>query len=190
MKTELTTIQILGLSLLPISMAIFFFVPHTRSTFQGAAFLNYPIATIYFLLSFADRPKNTNVFKAAQPKFNWHIVLSLMMISCFTLNKDMHLFALTPLWLKIFLPISLFAFIFSAYKGYLPNWASKLISFILGMALLLFAYYAIVLLPYTPIAFIGLILLGLSIHLVIPAVLVVAALIVSFKVKYVNTNPK
>ena len=158
MKTKLTPIQFLGLCLLPVSMAIFHYVPHTRGTLEGAALLNYPIAIIYFLLSFADRPKNSKLFKTGQPKLNWHICLSLMMVSCFTLNKDMHIFAVTPIWIQWFLPLTLFSFILVAYKNNIPIWISKAASFLLGMGIILYTYYAIVLLPLLPVAFIGLIL--------------------------------
>ncbi|MGQ1784161.1 XrtN system VIT domain-containing protein [Saccharicrinis sp. GN24d3] len=190
MKTKLTPIQILGLCLMPVSMTVFYFVPHTRETLQGAALLNYPIAMVYFLLSFADRPKDSSIFKSPMPKLNWHIVLSLMMVSCFTLNKDIHIFAITPVWLKIALPLTLFAFIFIGYTGEIPQWAGKMVSFFTGLGLLIFAYYAIVLLPFSPLAIIGLVLLGLSIHLLVPIFLLTWGLIATFKVKYHNAHPK
>ncbi len=190
MKTKLTHIQILGICLLPVTMVIFHLVPHSRSTMEGAALLNYPIAIVYFLLSFADRPKNTKLFKAGQPRLNVHIFLSLMLISCFTLNKDIHIFAITPTWLKIFLPIALSAFIVTGYKGYLPKLISNLSSLIVGIGILVYLYYAFVLMPFSPFALLGIFLIGLSFHLLIPALLVTYSLIATFKSKYVNANRK
>ncbi|WP_066629042.1 XrtN system VIT domain-containing protein [Labilibacter marinus] len=190
MKTKLTPIQILGFCLLAISMVIFHYVPNTRSTLEGAALLNYPIGIVYFLLSFADRPKGAKLFKKGLRKLNWHIVLSLMMVSCFTLNKDIHVFAITPLWIKILLPITLFAFCLAAIDSTLKPWVKHATSFTLGIGLLLFGYYAIVLLPYTPIAFIGLILLGLSVHLLIPAMLIIWTLIITCRPRNFNINSK
>ncbi len=189
MKTKLSPIQILGLCLMPVSMIIYHYVPNSNGSLEGAALLNYPIAIIYMLISLADRPNNKSLFKAGIPKLNWHIFLSLMMISCFTLNKDIHVFASTPLWLQAILPVSLSTFILLSYPTQLPLWLKKLSSFILGIGILIFLYYTIALLPYTPLAFIGLVLLGISIHLIIPLLILLSSLITAFKTKFINAIP-
>jgi len=190
MKIKFTPIQILGLILLPISMAIYHFVPHTRGSLEGASLLNYFLSILYFLMSFADRPKRTNIFKLRRPRLNWHILLSLLLVSCFTLNKDMHVFALTPLWVQLFLIITLTSFLIVSIKGILPEWLIKTASFILGMGILMFLYYAIVLLPFSLIALLGLILLGISIHLMVPMMLVIVSLTSVLNKKCQNVRPK
>ncbi|TAJ14995.1 XrtN system VIT domain-containing protein [Marinilabiliaceae bacterium JC017] len=190
MKLKLTPIQIFGLCLLPVSMAIYHFVPQTRGSFEGAALANYPLAILYFFLSFADRPRGTNIFKLVRPKLNWHILLALMLVSCFTLNKDIHVFALTPSWVQLLLIGVLFSFLLVSVKGVLPAWLIKIASFLFGIGILIFLYYAIVLLPFSPIALLGLFLLGISIHLLVPLILVVVSVTCTFSRKCENAKPK
>ncbi|MCG8581174.1 MAG: XrtN system VIT domain-containing protein [Bacteroidales bacterium] len=188
MKTKLTNNQILGLILLPVSMVIYHYVPQTRGNLEGASLINFAIAIIYFFLSFADRPKGTNFFKFVRPRLNWHILLSLLLVSCFTLNKDMHVFALTPLWVKVLLVATLASFILIAMEGLIPGWLAKASSFVFGVGILLFIYYTIALVPLFPIAIIGLILLGISMHLLVPLILLIVSIASVFSTKCENAK--
>lgn len=157
-------------------MVIYHFVPQTRGTLEGAPLINYALAILYFFISFADRPEGTNVFKLVRPRLNWHILLSLLLVSCFTLNKDIHVFAPTPLWVKMVLFMILFSFLMVAMKGMIPEWMKKVNSFVFGAGILLILYYAVVLLPLFPIAIVGLFLLGISIHLVVPIIMLIVSI--------------
>jgi XrtN system VIT domain protein len=59
-----------------------------------------------------------------------------------------------------------------------------------GIGAVLFTYYAIVLLPTIPFAIIGLILLGISIHLVVPLIMVAMIIRCTVSAKCLNVNPK
>ncbi|WP_430817543.1 XrtN system VIT domain-containing protein [Carboxylicivirga sp. RSCT41] len=188
MKTVLTNTQIFGLILLPVSMVIYHYVPQSNGNLEGASLLIFAIAIIYFFLSFADRPKKTNFFMFVRPRLNWHILLSLLLVSCFTLNKDMHVFALTPLWVKVLLVATLTSFILIAMENLIPEWLKKTSSFVFGIGILLFIYYTVVLVPLIPIAIIGVILLGISIHLLVPLMLLIVSIVSVFNRKCKNAK--
>jgi len=190
MKIQLTPVQQIGLMLLAISMAIYYFVPQSNSSLEGMALINYAIAALYFFMSFGDWPTKTNFFRLVRPRINWHILMAILLVSCFTLNKDIHVFALTPMWLELFLIPVLFAFVFIAIGEELPWWLSVGLSFVSGLGSLVLVYYTIVLLPTIPIAVIGLILLGLSIHLVVPLIMVGMLIMCSVKPACVNARGK
>ncbi|TRX70757.1 XrtN system VIT domain-containing protein [Carboxylicivirga sp. M1479] len=190
MKTQLSPVQKIGLALLPMTMAIYHFVPESNSSLEGMALINYGIAALYFFISFGDWPKKTNLFRLVRPRINWHILMAILLVSCFSLNKDVHVFALTPLWLEVLLILVLFAFVFIAVNEQLPLWLSNSLSFITGIGILVLLYYTIVLLPTIPIAIIGLILLGLSIHLVVPFIMLVMLIQCVRKQSCINVRPK
>lgn len=190
MKIQLTPVQQIGMVLLPVTMVIYYFVPQSNSSLEGMALINYAIAVLYFFLSFGDWPTKTNFFRLVRPRINWHILMAILLVSCFSLNKDIHVFALTPLWLELFLIPLLFAFVLIAVNEELPWWQSVMLSFITGLGSLVLVYYTIVLLPTIPIAIIGLILLGLSIHLVVPFIMVGMLITCVVKESCVNARGK
>jgi XrtN system VIT domain protein len=182
MKLHFTLAQQVGLVLLPISMLIYSFVPQTQGILEGWSLVNYLLASAYFFISFLDKPENSNVFRLVRPRMNWHFLMALLLVSCFSLNKDIHVFAQAPLWLEILLVPILFAFVFIAYPHPLPNGIRNGLGFMAGFGALVLLYYAFVLLPTILFAVIGLVLLGISIHLVVPLIMVVML------VRYAATN--
>ncbi len=188
MKTKLSIIQIIGICLIPVSMTIYHFVPQTREAFEGSAMINYLIAILYLILSFGDRPKGATIFKPKIPRINLHIVLSLLFVSCFTLNKDIHVFALTPVWLQLILILVIAAFILISFKDSIHPTLTKTASFIHGLGIVIYLYYTIVLMHFFPFAIIGMILLGLSVHLLVPFILCIVSIHCSMSKKCINAN--
>ncbi len=176
MKTKLTLVQRIGLVLLPVSMLIYYWVPQTQGTLSGWSLINYMIAAGYFFISFLDKPTDTSIFSLKRPRINWHILLALLLVSCFTLNKDIHVFALTPRWLELVLIPMLFAFVMLASPDTLPGWLRSGTAFFAGLCSIVLVYYALVLLPAILFAVIGLVLLGISIHLAVPLIMLITLL--------------
>ncbi|WP_439185541.1 XrtN system VIT domain-containing protein [Carboxylicivirga taeanensis] len=185
MKIRLTLAQQIGLVLLPIAMLIYYWTPQTQGTLEGWSLVNYLLAGAYFFISFWDKPANTNVFRLIRPRMNWHLLMALLLVSCFSLNKDIHVFASAPLWLELLLVPILLAFVFIAYPHSLPQGLRKGLAFMAGFGSLVLVYYAFVLLPTMLIAVIGLVLLGISIHLLVPLIMVV----MSFRYAITNSYP-
>ncbi|MBS2212209.1 XrtN system VIT domain-containing protein [Carboxylicivirga mesophila] len=176
MKTKLTLAQQIGLTMMSLSMLIYYWVPQSQNTLNGWSLINYALAVAYFFISFFDKPANSNIFRLVRPRMNWHILLSLLLVSCFTLNKDVHVFAKAPLWLELGLIPLLIAFVLTAYPNALQNYMRKVLWFLSGVLFLIILYYSIVLLPTMLLAVFGLILLGISIHLAVPMIILITQL--------------
>ncbi len=188
MKTNLTHIQQLGIGLFIVSIFIYFLVPSSQLEFEGLSLINYALAGFYFLISFGDTKKGSKFYKLKIPKLNWHLTLAIMFISCFTLNKSIKIFSPAANWLNVFIVIILIAYIISAICLQIPSWARHLASLLLGFSIALYTYYTIALLPYSPIGVIGLFLLGISIHLLIPAFLLGTSISVALSKKHTNIS--
>lgn len=139
-----------------------------KESLQGLFVVNYGIVVVYFTLLLA-----TGRLRRGRDGLKLvFILLNLCLISCYSLNREMTVFDESTDWLSIVLILSCLNHLLFAYYHHLPRWVRNLSLFISGVSLFLFTYLSIYLLPTFPIGIIGLIAVGLSIHVFIPAFLV------------------
>lgn len=158
-----------GWLLIPISLLFFcipFFLPVNDNGF-GVFMLNYSLSltyTGYLLWNRRRRVEEHRVhYRSSQ--------LILFLISAFALNREITVFATSPFWLCCVLVGVCANYLVAALYDSLPRWAQVLNTFIMGVAFVLFAYYAVYVLPLYIISVVGLIALGISIHTFIPLLL-------------------
>jgi XrtN system VIT domain protein len=136
--------------------------------FEGNSlfFINYFVSLAYFISIIAT---NRPFFKFQKVDHRLYIIsLILFSISCFTLNYSFTLFATFSDWVVVYLVLFYSAFLSICFIEKIKGLFRTLIMFMLGAGLILLFYFIIYLAPIYIYGLIGLILLGLTIHLFIP----------------------
>jgi XrtN system VIT domain protein len=153
---------ITGLILILVSL-FFFCIPFMSSVAPdtGGLFMcNYLITVGYFIaLKVSKRLKKGN--QGLMPFF---LFLILLLISAYSLNRDMTVFETAVpwfAWLQIVLCANYIAF---AFFDRLSLWAQHVMTFVLGIAIVTFLYISIYLLPTYIISAAISFVLGISMH--------------------------
>ncbi len=163
-----------GIVLLFISTAILFVSGFYRnpnsSMFEDNAFffINFIISFIFFMVMlFNNRPflKFWNIDRRV-----FTISLTLFSISAFSLNHSLVLFSQFETWVILYLVLFYAALLSLNLYPKLPPGLRVLSFFLLGAGFVLVIYFAAYLAPTYGIALIGSFILGLSLHLLAPAI--------------------
>lgn len=169
----------LGLILILLSSAFLLLTDtlKTPSSSEGFFFFNYAVAVAYFIA----------VLVTALRRHRWRILQSdiryttllllLWFISAFALNREMNVFDASVPWLCVFIFLSVITIILSLFTEHYSKVAMYILSFSMGAAFLLFAYYALYLVPLYVISIIGIIAIGISLHTYIPVLLAIVTLV-------------
>ena len=146
-------------------------------------FSNFIIAIVYFFLVIfgAGRKHGNTKYK----KYCLTCAAILFSISAYTLNNSFQIFSTFPLWFKIYSVLLHLAVLSFCFMKYLPGFLKNILAFVLGAGLILQIYLAIYLAPLYLLGIIGLLFFGLSIHLYVPAVMILT--IVQINSKFTKT---
>src|ERR1044072_5611971 len=151
-----------GLILILVSF-FFYCVPFMTSVSPdtGGLFMcNYLIAAAYFVVLLITK----RLKKGRQGLIPFFFFLILLLISAYSLNREMFVFESTVpwfAWLQIILCANYIAF---AFFDRMPLWVQHVMTFLLGIAIVAFAYISIYLLPTYIISIIISFVLGISMH--------------------------
>jgi XrtN system VIT domain protein len=172
---------ITGLLLIVLS-AFFFCVPFVSpDAYHGDSGLficNYTIAVIYFvILVISKRLKKGN--NGLMPFF---LFLILLLISAYSLNRDMTVFENTVPWFAVLLIILCVNYIAFAFFQRFPHWLQYVMTFLLGIALVAFLYIAIYLFPLYILSIIASFALGISVHSFVGLLFVIYTIVLVRKV--------
>lgn len=105
--------------------------------------------------------------------FHRTLLLTLFLISSYSLNEGMELFAPSVIWFRIVLIGVTLNLLLYAYWQFLPHWTKKGMSLINGVGIVVFLYLSLYLLPGYPLAGLLLPVLGVSFHLFVPLFLLI-----------------
>lgn len=156
-------LSIVGIYLVIASAIIFCLPVLTKSdAAMGAFVLNYCIALTYLALWWGTNAKK-----------NTSILLVLLLISAYSLNKNITIFEDSTQWMVVLLVIYSLAYMLLPYFDKLPYGVRKGISLLLGGAFMLFIYLACYLVPTYPISAFAFFVLGFSLHSFVPAAFIV-----------------
>jgi XrtN system VIT domain protein len=168
-----------GLVLILASFCIFALTQKLENdSVGGVFFVNYVIAAGYLIAVF--------VYAVSLPKMPLSkgklaytlLMLILFFISAFALNREMNVFDRSVTWLCAWLIVSCIALIAAIFHQFFsPVW-KQILFFFLGMAFVLFVYYAVYLLPLYGISVIGLLAVGISVHTYIPGLLALVTFVI------------
>jgi len=169
-----------GLILILVSLVMLFITGknrHIDTNFfddSGGFFFNYFLSGFYFLcVLISNRPFFR--FKQIDRKL-MVIVLILFSISSFTLNNSLVIFSEFTRWTVVYLLLFYTAFLGTVFLERIPQILRYFVFFFLGTGLVITTYFIISLAPLYHIAIIGLILFGMSIHLVIPVFVTISVI--------------
>ncbi|WP_207420301.1 XrtN system VIT domain-containing protein [Desertivirga brevis] len=143
---------------------------------HGMFFLSYVITVIYTIIVFGTA-LNRYRWKLSKSKIEYTVLmLILWFVSAFVLNKVMNVFDDSVLWLVVLLVLSCIALIAALFLDLQPSLLKHLNHFVLGIALILFSYFAFSLIPLYLISVPASIGLGISLHSFIPLCLTIVTL--------------
>jgi XrtN system VIT domain protein len=127
---------------------------------SGLFICNYTITVIYFVIILASK----RLKKGREGLMPFFLFLILLLISAYSLNRDMVVFEKAVTWfavLQIVLCINYIAFAF--FQRY-PTWLQFVMTFLLGISLVTFFYIACYLFPIYGVSIIASFVLGISLH--------------------------
>lgn len=163
--TWTTGLVFLGLQLVLFCLPLFF--PQSNST--DPFFINILIAFVYYLIALFSR-----WFK--EEGIGIHIrmmALVNLLVSAYALNRQMDVFKESTGWLCCLLVLVCINYISIYFFELLPEWLRRLQCFILGVAIVLFVYLAVYLLPLYILSAAAAIGLGISLHTFVPLLFVI-----------------
>lgn len=174
---------VLGIFLNALSLVLYNIFARIKQTDELIIFIVYFIGAAYFIAITINNTVSNgwHIFKLNARHF--FLLLSLLTISCFTINLEINVFSEMPNWLFI-------AF-FTTYASlglqiFFPNLQAALHSinfFFLGIGSILALYFTLYLMPTIPFAFVGLIFFGFTIHFLMPIILLITLLVHVIKAK-------
>lgn len=161
-----------GLALITVSLFIFsiplLFLTGSESYFGFFAF-SFLISVAYFIILLVNRQS----WQAEHKRHYILLSLILFLVSAYSLNRDMDVFAASPTWFCIVLVVLCANYILSIFYDSLPSPFRVLVLGLLGVSVILFLYLSIYLVPIYAISIPGMLAFGISVHTFVPALLCV-----------------
>lgn len=181
-KSKLSHIFIVGLILTVISFSLLLIVRRSDlNNESGFSFICFIIAAAYAtysLIHYFMHKKEVD-YKAN----HFLLVLTLFSISCFSLNLEFQVFSQFVLWSSIVLILFHASLLAHLYRQYIPDFVKPFNYLMIGTGSTLALFYAIFMLPLWGIGIIGMIVFGITIHLYIPFILFIVAIVLFIKAK-------
>lgn len=109
--------------------------------------------------------------------------LVLFSLSAFLLNYSIPIFADFELYVKAILIGFYLSLLSLSSKESMPNSLMPIAYFFFGLGISLILYFAVYLIPVSPIAILGVVIFGFSLHLIVPIIVFCSALFVFIKTK-------
>jgi XrtN system VIT domain protein len=180
----------LGYLLLGISFLLFLIEEYAvmpgRDNFTIFA-MHYLIALVYVVVLLID--KSYGVRKSWREKHihKTIILLNLFLISAFTLNRTIPVFADSTLWLCIYIVGTSLALLSYQYFTLLPVWANRLQQIVLGSAIVFYFYMTVFVAEYCLIGVAATILFGIGFHIFVPLLFLIASILLIYHTNRVRS---
>lgn len=163
-----------GLLLLIISLIVFC-LPLLYSKFQSGAFIffiiNFAIAIGYLITL-----KVTRRLKGEENAPVHSVCLILFLISAYSLNQTVNVFANSANWFAVVLvTISVNYLLLSSLRS-LPVWSKHLMFLMLGISMIVFSYLCMYLFPVYGISLLCSPVLGISLHVFVPGLILFSSI--------------
>lgn len=157
-----------------------YFVAVDEDRYFGLFICNFVLAAGYFIVLLASG----RLRKGRQGIYPLMLLLILFLISAYALNREMKIFEKSVNWFACVLVVLCFNYAAFAFYHQLPAFLQRLMLFISGAGLIVFLYLSFYLLPLYLIGVIAFFVLGISLHVFVPALLSI------FTIKLVLVVPK
>ena len=136
--------------------------------FKVLCFFNIIIGLLFGVIVSFSVLKNKEKYQHLIPFLflNWFI-------GCFSTNIFINIFENLPIW--VYVITFLFCLSnFAVYNNFKDKYFTKILYFANGCSYLLILYYAIYLIPFAPISFVGILALGLGFYGLVPMIVLVS----------------
>jgi XrtN system VIT domain protein len=162
-----------GLFILVILLLVFIITKETRN--ESVALITQSISVAYtvFLLF----TKKMKVFWKKQPEESLVYRLlawQIWIISCFTLNRVINVFNESVTWLSVAFIVSCLSSILFYWEAQFPKRLKEGLYISLAFSTILWAYMSIYTINWYVLGFVGIIVLGIGLHIFIPLLLFIA----------------
>ncbi|UTW62322.1 XrtN system VIT domain-containing protein [bacterium SCSIO 12741] len=178
-----------GIGMILVSLALFLagsgWIPIGDHKLKGDGLfvLNYAIAALYFVSTLGHTLFTGGLRSFRVDRQVFLIAVTLFCISAFSFNLTLRLFSDFTLWVRLYLLVMLFPLAMNILYRDLPIWARIPVAFTIGMGMVLSLSFATYLLPMAGIGLILFFILGLSLHLLAPAILFFSYISQAIKMK-------
>jgi XrtN system VIT domain protein len=164
----------LGLSLITLALTLYYCMNlQDDNALEAVVFANYGIAVFYlFIIHTGDSDNTGRFFRKAEPS-HYIFFLTLASISCFTLNETINVFDNFSVWVDAYILIMYGGLIATCLFHKLPYWTRIPIFFTLGLGTAMSTYFTVYLLPLMPFGVLLSFVLGLSLHLIVPLLVLI-----------------
>ena len=172
-----------------VASSLLFFVPKNNGQDllgNGLFFVNYLLVLLYLFALWT----NGRLRRNSDSLPHLFLLLNLALLSCYSLNHSLTLFSPATTWWTILLVISGINFTSILFFHRMPFILQALVSFVAGISLLAFLYLAIMLLPGYPIGILASFVLGLSLHLLVPAIYFTYIIVFAVRINRINRRLK
>lgn len=130
----------------------------------GVFLAHYVLTLAYFIILLVSRRLKKGR-EGLQPMF---LFLMLFLVSAYSLNRSIHVFDASVNWFSTTLVLIGVNYLLFAFFEQLSVWLRYLLCFIVGIALVVFAYLAFYLVPTYAVSVAGFFVLGFSLHSFVP----------------------
>jgi XrtN system VIT domain protein len=159
-----------GLGMTGLSSLIFMLPEWRIAAHDGAAFgifwLNYGLAILYFVILILKG--HFSFRRPFEHPEHLYLLLVLAIISCYSLNRQMHIFQDSAPWLEAQVTLFCVALAGYSFEKRLPYLLTRILLFVLGTGAVLWTYYALYLAPLYLIGALGIVALGIGLHAFVP----------------------
>ena len=169
-------VYVTGLVLLAISLLTFWVLQSGERRWSDPSYfmINYALVWVYTIVLWVARRLRWWMFGARREHYPGMLLLLLMwLLSCFGFDREVRFFAPSEDWLNGYLCISGLACIAYAWQERMSTAARHALLFVLGASVVLYAYFAISLLPLAMIGTLFFWFFGLTLHAWVPLAIVV-----------------
>ncbi|HEX8331548.1 MAG TPA: XrtN system VIT domain-containing protein [Segetibacter sp.] len=162
-----------GIILLFISLIIFSLTPAVSlDNTSGFFILNFCLTVTYFIVLLVTRRR----LPAAKKIYHWILLFILLLVSAWSLNREMPIFETSVNWLTAIQVAACAALLLAAFFRYLPAIVNHFCSAILGFGFPLFIYLSFYLFPIYIFSAVASIALGISLHAFVPLFISIAVI--------------
>lgn len=179
-------IYVTGLIAVPVSLGIFSLPLFLTTPLSGFNYftVNFLITAFYcIMLLVTGRLKRGR--NGLPPLF---LLLILFLISAYSLNREMNVFESSTDWLSATLVLVSINYMAFTFYDALPLWIRYLMCFVLGIAVCLFAYLSVYLVPLYLLSAAAFFLLGISLHTYVPLLFVMYSIKLFKRAAGLNRN--
>jgi XrtN system VIT domain protein len=165
----------IGLLFIALCLSSYFFAIMSTNNEHGGGsiILNYTCTVLYLIFLIGSNYQRSSKFFKQTNRYQYICLMTLATISCLSLNLEINVFDSFSSWVNAYMMLMYGGLIAFCYMDKLPYQARIPIFFTLGMGTALSTYFTLYLLPLMPFGILLCFFFGLTLHLVVPLLVLI-----------------